>query len=98
MFSRFTDRAAAQVTIEIDGKSIVANATDSVAAAMLAAGIGTCRATAVSGAPRGPYCMMGVCFDCLVIVDGKGSRQGCMTRVADGMRVQTQDGKRQLGR
>jgi predicted molibdopterin-dependent oxidoreductase YjgC len=42
--------------------------------------------------------MMGVCFDCLVIVDGKGSRQGCMTRVADGMRVQTQDGKRQLGR
>ena len=98
MFSRSTERAAAKVTILVDGKSVTANATDSVAAAMLAAGIGTCRATTVSGEPRGPYCMMGVCFECLVIVDGKGSRQGCMTRVRDGMRVETQGGKRELGR
>jgi len=98
MFSRSTERAAAKVTLSIDGKVITANATDSVAAAMLAAGIGTCRATPVSGEPRGPYCMMGVCFECLVIVDGKGSRQGCMTRVRPGMQVETQRGKRELGR
>jgi sarcosine oxidase subunit alpha len=42
--------------------------------------------------------MMGVCFDCLVVVDGVGSRQGCMTRVRDGMVVETQNGRRELGR
>ena len=39
------------------------------------------RATAVSGAPRLPYCMMGVCFDCLVTIDGVGNRQGCLVPV-----------------
>jgi predicted molibdopterin-dependent oxidoreductase YjgC len=42
--------------------------------------------------------MMGVCFDCLVTIDGVGSRQGCMIRVADGMRVETQRGGREPGR
>ena len=98
MFRRSTDRAAERVTITIDGKPVVVNAGDSVAAAMLAAGVGACRSTPVSGAPRGPFCMMGVCFDCLVIIDSVGSRQGCMTRVSDGMRVETQHGKREIGR
>jgi predicted molibdopterin-dependent oxidoreductase YjgC len=41
--------------------------------------------------------MMGVCFDCLVTIDGVGNRQGCLVRVADGMAVATQKGKRELG-
>ncbi|MEO8751781.1 MAG: (2Fe-2S)-binding protein [Casimicrobiaceae bacterium] len=98
MFTRSTDRGAARITVTIDGQPVVANAGDSVAAAMLAAGVGSCRSTPLSGAPRGPFCMMGVCFDCLVIVDGVGSRQGCMTRVRDGMRVETQHGRREIGR
>lgn len=98
MFKRFTDRQTTNVTISVDGTPVTAKATDSVASAMLAAGMQTCRTTAVSGLPRAPYCMMGVCFDCLVVVDGVGSRQGCMTRVRDGMRVETQRGKRELGR
>src|SRR5438128_581255 len=98
MFKKSTDRAAAKLTITLDGKSVVAHAGDSVAGAMLAAGVGVCRSTPITGAPRGPYCMMGVCFDCLVIVDGVGSRQGCMTRVSDGMRIETQHGKREIGR
>ena len=44
-----------------------------MSAAMLAAGVGRTRTTPVSGAPRLPYCMMGVCFDCLVTVDGVDS-------------------------
>ena len=40
--------------------------------------------------------MMGVCFDCLVTVDGIANVQGCMTRVRDGMRIQIQAGKRRL--
>jgi hypothetical protein len=39
-----------------------------------------------------------VCFDCLVTVDGVGNSQGCLVRVRDGMRVELQLGKRELGR
>ncbi|RDJ93162.1 (2Fe-2S)-binding protein, partial [Lacticaseibacillus rhamnosus] len=54
--------------------------------------------TTVQGASRAPYCMMGACFDCLVTIDGVGNRQGCMVKVVSGMRVDTQHGKRELGR
>jgi D-hydroxyproline dehydrogenase subunit gamma len=94
MFRRLPDPAAAGVTISVDGAPIAARAGDSVAAALLAAGIVVCRTTPVGEAPRGPYCMMGVCFDCLVAVDGIGSRQACLVRVREGMRVETQHGKR----
>lgn len=68
----------------------------SVAAALLAAGIDRFRATPVSGAPRAPYCMMGVCFECLVEIDGVPSRQSCMVAVHDGMRIHSQEGARDL--
>jgi D-hydroxyproline dehydrogenase subunit gamma len=42
--------------------------------------------------------MMGVCFECLVTIDGVGSRQACLARVRDGMRIETQQGKREVGR
>ena len=42
--------------------------------------------------------MMGVCFECLVAIDGVGSRQACLTRVRDGMAIETQQGKREAGR
>jgi predicted molibdopterin-dependent oxidoreductase YjgC len=88
----------ATVAIVIDGKRVEAHAGDSVAAAMLAAGFDHCRTTPISGAPRAPYCMMGVCFDCLVSIDGVGNRQACLVRVCEGMRVDLQQGKRELGR
>jgi predicted molibdopterin-dependent oxidoreductase YjgC len=90
-------QSGAAVAVTIDGRPYTARAGDSVAATLLAAGAAHCRTTPVSGAPRAPYCMMGVCFDCLVIVDGVGNRQGCMVRVRDGMRIETQKGKRELG-
>ncbi len=94
MFRRAPDRNRDQVTFTFDGIPITASAGDSVAAPHLPAGIRACRTTPVSGAPRGPYCMMGVCFDCLVTVDGVASRQGCLIAVAEGMRVETQQGAR----
>jgi len=54
------------------------------------------RETAVSAAPRAPYCLMGVCFDCLVDIDGMPNRQACMTIVRDGMRISRQRGARHL--
>lgn len=97
MFRRLPDAPGQTVRLTVDGRSIEARGGDSVAAALLAVGIDVCRTTPVSGAPRGPYCMMGVCFDCLITVDGIGNRQGCLVRVADGMAVATQRGKRELG-
>jgi D-hydroxyproline dehydrogenase subunit gamma len=96
MFRRPPDVAGATVTIAVDGRPVTARAEDSVAAALVAAGLGACRTTPVSGAPRGPYCMMGVCFDCLVEIDGVPNRQGCMVAVRDGMRIRRQRGRRSV--
>ena len=97
MFKRLAEMGA-PVAITVDGKAVSARTGDTVAAALLLAGIDHCRTTPVTGAPRAPYCLMGVCFDCLVTIDGVGNRQGCMVKVASGMRVDTQRGKRELGR
>jgi D-hydroxyproline dehydrogenase subunit gamma len=97
MFKRLAE-AGAPVAITVDGKVISARTGDTVAAALLLAGIDHCRTTPVSGAPRAPYCLMGVCFDCLVTIDGVGSRQGCLVPVHEGMAVATQLGKREAGR
>jgi predicted molibdopterin-dependent oxidoreductase YjgC len=98
MFKRLQPDAGATVTLTVDGRPCTARASDTVAAALLASGIDHCRTTAVSGTPRAPYCMMGVCFDCLVTIDGIGNRQACLVRVREGMHVEVQHGKRELGR
>ena len=97
MFRRLTEARGAELTIQLDGVATRVRAGDSVAAAMLATGHLACRTTPISDSPRGPYCLMGVCFECLVTIDGIGNRQGCMTPVREGMRVETQRGKRGLG-
>ncbi|MBM3522371.1 MAG: (2Fe-2S)-binding protein [Alphaproteobacteria bacterium] len=87
---------AAMITILVDGRPVAARDGDSVAAALLAAGLAITRTTPVGGAPRGPYCMMGACFDCLAVIDGVASRQACLTTVREGMRVERQEGARDL--
>ncbi len=74
-------------TIQWNGADIPARAGEPLAAALLAAGVAQFRETILSGAPRGPYCMMGACFDCLVTVDGEAGRQACMVVVTPGMVV-----------
>jgi hypothetical protein len=64
-------------------------------AAMLAAPGGT-RTSPATGEPRAPYCMMGVCFECLLVIDDQPSRQGCMVPVHPGMRIERPRGKRQV--
>ncbi|MFY7962184.1 MAG: (2Fe-2S)-binding protein [Elsteraceae bacterium] len=98
MFKRSPETSGEPVAFTLDGKPLTARAGDSVAAALLANGVAHCRATPVSGSPRAPYCMMGVCFDCLVTIDGVGNKQGCLVPVRAGMSVETQIGKRAAGR
>ena len=93
MFRRLPDLREAPVRITVDGRPVAAQA-----GATVAAGMNACRTTALSGTPRGPYCMMGACFECLVTVDGVGNRQGCLTAVREGMAVETQKGAREIAR
>jgi D-hydroxyproline dehydrogenase subunit gamma len=96
MFARLPETGAPTVSLTIEGIPVKAGAGDTVAAALFAAGFGHCRTTPVSGALRAPYCMMGVCFECLVTIDGVGNCQGCMVLVGEGMRVELQRGKREI--
>ena len=97
MFRRLDDKGVTHI-LRVDGREIRARDGDTVAAALLAAGVKHILTTPVSGAPRAPYCLMGVCFDCLVTIDGVGSRQACLVPVRDGMMIETQQGKREAGR
>ena len=96
MFARLPDVAAAEVAVTIDGTPFAACAGDTVAAALLVSGRLAFRTTPVAGAARGPYCMMGVCFDCLVTIDGRPNQQACMIAVAPGMRIETGQGVRDV--
>jgi opine dehydrogenase len=78
--------------ITMDGQELLAYQGESVAAALFAAGRRATRATLRAGEPRGYFCGMGVCQDCLVTVDDQPNVRACMTSVRDGLRVATQRG------
>ena len=81
----------AAVTIRVDGRSVPAFAGETVAAAMLAAGQATFRLDR-SGRPRGLFCNMGTCSECIVAVEGARGRRrmrACLTIVEDGLVIET---------
>lgn len=96
MWKPLSPERGPSVTVHVAGRAVTVAAGISVAAALLASGQEACRTTPVRGAARGPYCHMGVCFECLVVIDGVPNRQSCMVTVADGMRVDLQDGAREV--
>lgn len=75
------------VTIEVDGEPLEARAGETIATALLADGRRTLRQTRIGGRPRGLFCAMGICFDCIVTVNGQGGVRACMARVEPGLRV-----------
>ena len=92
MFKTLPDAGAASVAITINGKPFRAPQGCTAAAAVLLAGVSSTRATPVTGAPRAPYCMMGVCFECLMEIDGVANQQACLVPITDGMRINAQLG------
>ncbi|RLM23417.1 sarcosine oxidase subunit alpha [Brenneria alni] len=82
------------VTIWVNGNALQASPDWTIAAALLANGFTACRTTAIDEQPRGPFCMMGSCFECRVTVDGTPHIQGCMTPVRAGMRIAFPHGAR----
>ena len=87
MFARMSV-ITAPLTFTFEGKAVRANRGDTVAAALLAAGVKSFRRTPVSNSPRLPHCMIGNCFECLVVVDGVPDRQACLVTVTEGMKVE----------
>lgn len=82
-------RDCATFTIEVDGELVQAYAGESVAAVLAACGRRSFRETDGHRAPRGLFCGMGICFDCLVTVNGEPNVRACMTTVEEGMTVET---------
>ncbi len=84
------------VTVYVDGDPVDVAANASAAAAALQAGLGYTRTCPITDEKRAPYCMMGICFECLMVIDGMPSRQACMVKVRPGMRIDRQLGPRKL--
>lgn len=74
------------LSFTFDGKTISAKPGMTVATALLAHGVLAFRETPVSRAARGPFCMMGACYDCLALIDGV-TVQACLTPVHEGLVV-----------
>src|SRR5262245_2376484 len=81
-----------KVRFTFDDEAIEAAEGETIAVALFAAGHGTLRTTSRHEEPRGLFCNMGVCFECLVEVDGHANLRACQTIVRSGMRVRTQRG------
>ena len=80
------------IEFTFDGESISAITGQSVAAALLAANQRALRKTRFNNNERGVFCGIGVCFDCLVVIDGITNQRACLIEARPGMKVQTQVG------
>lgn len=95
MFRPWSEERRPTVAVMVEGRKIAVPIGASAAAAVFAAGFDSIRETA-GGSERMPYCMMGVCFDCLAEIDGVPNRQSCMVEVQEGMRICRQIGARRI--
>jgi predicted molibdopterin-dependent oxidoreductase YjgC len=75
-----------------DGRAVDFEEGWTVGAALTAAGIRSWRTTRQGGKPRGLFCGIGICFDCLITVDGQSSLRACLTSASDGIEAVSQDG------
>lgn len=82
-----------EITLRVDGKPIRAHEGESVHAVMAAAGIRTLRTSPKSGEPRGFFCGMGICYECLVTINHIPDQRACMTQAKEGMHVETGTGR-----
>jgi D-hydroxyproline dehydrogenase subunit gamma len=97
MFKRLKPTNENPVEFDFEGRTLTAQAGDTVAAALLGADVTAFRSTPVNDRPRGPFCMMGVCFDCLMVIDGMPNTQACQVTVTPGMKVARQKGAAVIG-
>ncbi len=92
MFKRLSELNGNTVTVNIEGEDVQVPVGETVAAAVLVHNLGYTRTTPISGSHRAPLCMMGVCFECLMEIDGLPNRQACQMQVTEGMKIRRQQG------
>lgn len=78
------------MSFAFDGRPVAAEPGQSVAAALWAEGIRSWRRTRHGDEPRGLFCGIGVCFDCLVVINGVSGQRACLVEARDGDVVQAQ--------
>lgn len=78
------------VIIDIDGDQVACHEGDTVAAVVMLHGSQPYRRSILSSSERAPFCMMGICFECLIEINGVPNQQGCLRRVERGMRIRRQ--------
>ena len=76
----------------LDGEAIAAYPGESIAAALIAHGRYAARQTPKAGVPRGYFCGMGVCWDCVMVVNGTPNVRTCRTEATPNMKIETQRG------
>ena len=82
-----------KVTLLVDGEAITALEGEPIAAALIAADRRVFRYTAKRNEPRGVFCALGRCTDCVMVVDGRPNVRTCVTPARDGMVIETQVGR-----
>ncbi len=82
-----------ELELTFDGRTVPASTGQTVGAALAAAGISSWRTTARNGKPRGLFCGIGVCFDCLITADGVPNQRACLTPARDGMVLESGSGE-----
>jgi hypothetical protein len=90
MFRPRPEASPETITVVVEGRATLIPRSVSAAAAVLLAGFRSVRETPIEGNERAPYCMMGVCFDCLAEIDGVPNRQSCMVEARPGMQIRRQ--------
>ncbi|MGW2814510.1 (2Fe-2S)-binding protein [Streptomyces sp. NPDC001415] len=78
--------------ITLDGRPVSALPGQSVAAALWAAGILAWRTTREEGRPRGAFCGIGQCYECLAVINGVPNRRACLVPAGPGDEISTQGG------
>ncbi|MGW2022178.1 (2Fe-2S)-binding protein [Streptomyces decoyicus] len=78
--------------IRLDGRPLPALPGQSIAAALWAAGVLSWRTTRRDGRPRGAFCGIGSCFDCLATVNGRPNQRACLVPARPGDAITTQEG------
>ena len=88
MYKQHAPISPPSVRIELEGETVAVPQGITVAAAVLGHGQGHhCRCSVISGEKRAPYCLIGVCHECLMEIDGKPYQQACLVMVREGMKV-----------
>jgi predicted molibdopterin-dependent oxidoreductase YjgC len=82
----------AEIKFSFNDQEVTGFIGQSVGAALLAQGDRILRKTRFNEKGRGVFCGIGVCFDCLVVIDGISNQRACITEIKAGMKVQTQVG------